>query len=91
MGVRIVLALVGVTGWAIAIWAQIGDSVALSLSSAVQLAPQAQPQGQPDEGILRLVALNTRIWNVVLWMGIVVFVLSCTGFWVLRKRQGWKA
>jgi hypothetical protein len=61
-----VLALVGLAGWAIAIWAQVGDSVVLSLSSAVYLAPQAQPAGQPDQDVLRLVALNTRIWNVIL-------------------------
>ncbi len=45
MGIRIVLALVGFAGWAIAIWAQIGDPVVPPLSSAVQLAPQAQVPG----------------------------------------------
>jgi hypothetical protein len=90
MAIRIVLAVLGFVGWAIAIWAQIGDGIALSLSSAIQLPP-AQPLGQPDQGVLRLLALNTQIWNLVLWMGIAVFALSCTGFWVLRKRQNWKA
>jgi hypothetical protein len=90
MGIRIVLAVLGVVGWAIAIWAQIGDGVVLSLSSAIQLA-SALPVGQLDPGVLRLLVLNTQIWNVVLWMGIAVFALSCMGFWVLRKRQSWKA
>lgn len=90
MAIRIILALLLLVGGIITVWAQLGGSELMvttyylteALKDPARTVNDPQVQGQ-----IRALALHDRLWNAVTYMGIGVFGLAASGFFVLGKRN----
>ena len=90
MAIRIILALLLLMGGTIIVWAQLGSSHLMSttyylteaLKDPARTADDPQVQGQ-----IRALALHDQLWNAVIYMGLGVFGLAASGFFVLSRRN----
>jgi len=90
MAIRIILALLVIMGGLITVWAQLGSSELMTttyylteaLNDPARTASDLHVQGQ-----IRALALHERLWNALIYMGLGVFALAASGFFVLSRRN----
>jgi hypothetical protein len=90
MAIRIILALLLLMGGTIAVWAQLGSSDLMgtthylteALKDPARTADDPQVQGQS-----RALALHGQLWNAVAYLGLGVFGLAASGFFVISRRN----
>jgi hypothetical protein len=90
MAIRIILALLLLVGGAITFWAQLGSSDLMSTTYYLNdaLKDPARTANDPQvQGTLRALALHEQLWNAVSYMGLGVFGLAASGFFVLSRRD----
>lgn len=89
MAIRIILVLL-LMGGAISVLAQLGSSELMSTTYNLTEAlkdPARTASDQHVQGLIRALDLHERLWRSVTYMGLVVFGLSASGFFVLSRRQ----
>ena len=90
MAIRIILALLLLAGGAIFVWAQLGSSALMSTTYylAEALKDPARTANDPQVlGQIRALALHEQLWNAVKYMGLAVFGLAASAFFVLSRRD----
>jgi hypothetical protein len=90
MAIRIILVLLLLLGGAISVWAQLGSSELMSTTYYLTeaLKDPARTASDPHvQGLIRALTLHERLWSAVTYMGLGVFGLASSAFFVLSRRQ----
>jgi hypothetical protein len=90
MAIRIILALLAIMGGVITVWAQLGGSELMTTTHCITEAlndPDCTASGLDVQGQIRALALHEQLWNALIYMGLGVFALAASGFFVLSRRS----
>jgi hypothetical protein len=90
MAIRIILALLLLAGGVMAVWAQLGGSALLGTTYYLTEAlndPSRTADDPQVKGQIRALALHEQLWRAGTYMGLVVFALAASGFFVLSKSR----
>jgi hypothetical protein len=90
MAIRIILVMLLLMGGTITVWAQLGSSDLMSTTFYLTEAlkdPSRTTSDTQVQGQIRALALHERLWRGVTYMGLGVFGLASSGFFVISRRQ----
>jgi hypothetical protein len=90
MAIRIILVLLLLIGGTIVVWGQLGSSELVSTTYYLTeaLKDPARNANDPQvQGQVRALALHERLWQTVTYLGLGVFGLASSGFFVISRRK----